>query len=470
MRQALYISSKHLIPPGENIPVKAIADLVDCDIASIAFLVIAASDWQSAYLQLQQIRGFTRPAIYLKPILFLGDSTGMPRDIMQAADGWLTAGKDPINEQLETWAARLEIINARIDSMIELSSDGDSKIAFKVLRFIQSRSDEFKPLPTARMTSGYIYPKLQPFFVKDDIGVIETLDYLESRKLIAGTFVSRCHSCTHCGCAFLNFFETCPDCGASDLYNEELLHHFKCAYVGELTDYRQGTSLICPKCDTPLKHIGVDYDKASVIYHCRSCSKIFQDPTIMTACYDCWRETAPEDQLIRDIKSFSITSLGDNAARFGMESLFEAILASRVHITSYEVFREFFRIEKARILRYKLSTSCLAILRIDGIDQIYGKLGKRAQELFVELSEEFRTGLRNSDVFSVKNETLFLTLLTETSEKKSENAMVRLEKRITELLETNLKMGFIVHFTIQPLSAETDLEGCIETFLQSHAA
>lgn len=470
MRNPLVISSQSLVMVSAEHSVASIAELVDINMEPVAFLILDISDWQAAYQQLQQIRGNTQPGIYLKPVLFHGVLEGVPRDILNAADGILHSPDTSLEQSLETWAAKFEPINSRIDKLMAVYSEGDSNIAFKVLRFMQTRDSAFKPVPTPQKLSGYIYPKLQPLFIKDDIGVMETLEFLESRKLIAGQFLSRSYGCTHCGCAFLNFFETCPDCGASDLYTEELIHHFKCAYVGEVSDYLQGSNMICPKCDRPLKHIGVDYDKTSVVYHCRSCSNVFQDPAVMTACYDCWRETAPENQVVRDIKTFTISSLGDNAARFGMDSLFQTILESRVNTTSFAVFKEFFRLEKARIHRYQVSTSCLAILRIDGIERIYGQLGKRSQEVFVELSEAFRAGIRNSDVFSIRDETIFLTLLTETSEEHAVTAMTRLEKRIASLLESNLKMDFNVDFKIMPLAASIDLEGCIEDFLQSHAA
>ncbi len=469
MREPVFIESKGLSHLSDSLASCAIENMEAVDLDAVSFLVLDLSDWQTSYQHLQFIRGHTNPSIYLKPVLFYGSPETVPQEIVQAVDGHISPSEGSLKSAVVSWSSQVEGINTRIEQLKEVSPAGDSNIAFKVLRFIETRNTVFKPLPSSRWTSGYLYPRLQPIFPKQDIGVIETLEYLESQKLIAGQFINRSYACTHCGCAFLNFFETCPNCNSSDLHSEELIHHFKCAYVGELTDFKQGGNLVCPKCDKSLKHIGVDYDKASVVYHCRACSNVFQEPVVMTTCYDCQRETDPENQLVRSINAYAITSIGENAARYGMDSLLQAILETKIHALSFDVFEKFYNLEVARIERYKVSRSCLTVLRIRGIDQIYGRLGKRATEIFNELSETLKNGLRSSDIFSVRDETVFLIILTETPKENAELAISRLEERIVSLLAANLKIEFSVDKAIYQLSAEVDLEQTIEAFLQKHA-
>ncbi len=468
MREPLLISTKDVPPLALDIPISSIEALDSVDLTKVAFLVLDLSDWQFGYQQLLQIRSHVNPKLYLKPLLFSTTSDDVPREVMQAADGVLNPEEGSSKNAIISWSSKLEGINARIDELKEITSAGDSNIAFKVLRFIETRNLAFTPIPSANKTTGYIYPALQPLFPKEDIGVLETLEYLEGQRLLTGEFVSRSYGCTHCGCAFLNFVETCTDCGSGDLRTEELIHHFKCAYVGEMSDFKQGQNFVCPKCDRTLKHIGVDYDKASVVYHCKACSNVFQEPQIMTSCYNCWRETEPENQIIRDIQSYSITSIGENAARYGMDSLLQTILESRMDTIPFDVFKEFFRLEIARIERYKVSTSCLVLMRLGGIEEIYGRLGKRATEVFNELSEALKAQLRNSDIFSVRDENIFLIILTETPKENAELAISRLEERIISLLSSNLKMEFKVDKTIHPITAQIDLEVSIEQLLQAH--
>lgn len=468
MREPLCISPTGVWKLSDDIHVCSVETLPTVDLDTVSLLIINLSDWQTAYWQLQQIRSHVNPKIYLKPVLFYGTPDGVPREVIQTADGMIRTDEDSLESYINTWSSKVESINVRIQQLQEISPDGDGNIAFKVLRFIFTRNINFKALPSASRTSGYLYPRLQPLFPREDVGVLETLEYLESQNFLSGQFIIRSYACTHCGCAFLNFFETCPDCGSSDLSADELIHHFKCAYVGEMADFRREDKLICPKCDKVLKHIGVDYDKASVIYHCRACSNVFQEPMIMTSCYDCWRETEPENQMIRDIKSYAITSIGENAACYGMDSLLQTILEAEIHALSFDVFNTIFKLEVARIERYKLSQSCLVLLRIQGIDQIYGRMGRRATEIFQELSETLKTGLRSSDIFAVRDETIFLIIMTETPEENAELAVSRLKERILSLLLSNLKMEFKIDKVVHPMSNAVDLEKTIEDFLQTN--
>lgn len=469
MRKPLFVHANGQPSLLTQFPASTIQELADIDTASIAFLILDISDQQIGYQLLQQIRSCSDLSIYLKPVLFYGPMDNISREVIQAADGYVNITETEMTRPFESWAARFESINTRIEAMREINQAGDSNFALKVLRFIHTRQNEVKPIPSAKEISGYIFPCLQPLFPKKDIGVLETLDYLESQKLVTGTLVNHSYACTHCGCAFLNFFETCPDCGSGELRSEELLHHFRCAYVGEMSDYHQGNRLVCPKCDRQLKHIGVDYDKTSVVFHCKSCSNTFQEPKVLTSCYDCWRETEPENQFMRSIKSYIITSLGDNAAQFGMESLLQTILKKKIHTIPYDVFKEFLRLEVARISRYDVSTSCLAILRLEGIEQIYGKLGRQSSEVFAELSEAFKAELRTSDIFSVKEETIFLTIFTETTSAKAQLATDRLKKRVISLLESNLGMELSLDRRVIQLSDGLDLDKVVENFLQSNA-
>ena len=468
MREPVCISSKEMLACPSNASITRIEDLNQIDLESVSFFAIDMSDWQVGYQQLQHIRSFPIRNIYLKPVLFQCISEDTPREVLNAADGIARPGEADLEQEYNNWSSRFENINTRIHSLEELSEKGDTNITFKVLRFISTRGHEFKPIQSVRNTRGYIYPLLEPLFPKQDQGVLETLEYLADQKLISGQYVSRIYNCTHCGCAFINFYETCPDCASSDLRTEELIHHFKCAYIGEMSDYKRGQNLVCPKCDRALKHIGVDYDKSSVMYHCNNCQNVFQEPQVMTSCYNCWRVTAPENQIVRDIKAYSITALGQNSAQHGMDSLLQIILETKVHAIPFNVFKTIFDLELARITRYKVSQSCLVILRLNAIDSIYSILGKRSRDVFNELSDAFKISLRTSDVFSVKDENILLVILTETALEYAEIAVSRLEKRILSLLTNNLKMDCGLITKVHPLAAGLELEDAIENFLKSY--
>lgn len=466
MKNPLLVTTEGAEPSVLKLPSVPVSRLDEKELNNISFLLVDFTpSWRTGFKIIGEIRRSGWPQVYLKPIVIFNGGES-PVQVAQSADEIIADGV-PCDEKLfSALSSKLEKINAKIAMLREISPEGDPNLSFKVLRYMFTRGGEFNPEPSIKNRAGFSYPQLQIMFPKDDQTVLETLDYLESENLLVANFFSKSYACTHCSCAFLNFYESCPDCGSSDLITDELLHHFKCAYVGEMSDFRKGQQLICPKCDTILKHIGVDYDKPSIVYHCRSCRNITQEPKVMTVCYGCGRNTEPENQVNRVINTYSITSIGENCARFGMESLLHRILEKKVKVLPYAFFKDFFQIELSRIQRYKKSTSCLAILQIEKIDRIYGILGKRSSEIFDELSELLKSELRTSDIFTIRDETIFLAIYTETIPDNVELAVNRMEKRIVALLETNLKMGFSINKKIIPMTSHFELDASVEKFLQ----
>jgi len=432
----------------------------------IAYWIVDMQDWRKGWQMVASLREHLSPKVYLRPIVYMNVDNSMPEEISKAADGSLRGNLDN-STGLEELASRFESINQWIDHLPDPSTAVDANISFKVLRLIASREGEQEPVTTVRRKSGYVYPLLEPLFSKRDEGVLEILEFLDTQKLISGSFVSKAHFCSSCSSAFINFKETCPQCGADDLAVDELVHHFRCAHMGAMADFKRGSSMVCPKCDRELHHIGVDYDKPSIMYTCNQCSHGFQEPSIMTSCYNCGRSTEPENQNTRVISAYSISAIGQNAASYGMEALFTKILDSELQLCSLDAFRDFYRVEAARIRRYKKSESSLAMIALRDIDKLYMRLGGHATEVFGELSTVFKTVLRQSDVITARNESIFFVIMTETSVKHAERAVERLRDGIGELLTNNLDFTPEMSSLIKSISVDMDLDQTLEAFLQA---
>ena len=432
----------------------------------IAYWLIDMRIWQDGWDILCKIRRNLAPSIYLRPVLFLIDGDDIPQEILDASDGNIL--RSNCDERLlEEWVSRVDHINQWTAHLNNTQSASDTNIAFKALRLITSRNIELEPITTVRRQSGFVYPLLEPLFAKRDSGVLETLNFLESQHLLTGRFISRAHFCGHCASAFLNFKETCPQCSSDDIHSDELVHHFKCAYTAEITNFRKGDRLVCPKCERELKHIGVDYDKPSIIYNCHSCTHRFQEPTIMTACYNCGRQAEPENQQTLSIQAFSVSAIGKNAADYGLDTLFTNILDSELNLFSEKAFSDFMRIEQSRIKRYKLSTSSLVLIRFSDLDKLYIKLGANASEVFYELSTIFKSILRNSDVITAKNETIFFVILTETNTVQANRAIERLQESLQDLFSNNLDFTPEMSTEILEINAELNLDTVLENFLSN---
>ncbi|MFC1747633.1 hypothetical protein ACFL2V_02380 [Pseudomonadota bacterium] len=467
MRTPYYVVTDDSRPAPLGIKTVNLDEIHKCEFEHVAFWLIDMHNQRLGWDLLSKIRHDVFPAVYLRPVIFWLGGEELHSDILDAAEGNIYASM--LTEAVITeWAEKLQPINQWIDRLPDANTGGDTNIAFRVLRILASGRKELAPVTTTRRNSGYVYPVLDPLYGIRDASVLETLSFLESQKLVSGRFISKAHYCSQCDSAFLNFIEACPDCKSQHINGEELIHHFKCAHTAEISDFKHDDTLVCPKCDQSLHHIGVDYDKPSVVYRCNDCNHVFQDPLVLSSCYHCGWTIEPEHQVHRSIYSYTMTALGQNAALYGMDALFSSILDSKLRLHSLTDFKQFFDIEAARIQRYKLSTSSLVMIRLKDLDTVYIRLGKRAKDVFIELSAVFRAVLRRSDVITARNETIFFVIMTETSNENAHRAVERLEEGITALLENNLELTPDVISLIKNIDADMDLDATLEEFLRKY--
>jgi hypothetical protein len=264
----------------------------------------------------------------------------------------------------------------------------------------------------------------------------------------------------------LNFKETCGQCDSYDIDTLELIHHFKCAHTADITKFQQTDgSLQCPKCDKTLRHIGVDYDKPSTVNKCRVCNHVGQDAHVVAQCYQCGRKTESEYLKVARINQYEITSVGLNAAYFGLDTYFTNILEAELQLLSLREFELFANIESARISRYGKTESSLAIVNFAELDSVYLELGSRAKQVFSELASIFKAVFRESDVITAYNESMFAILMTETSKANADKALERLSASVTELFDQNFKLKQEMSSKAIALTGELNVKKELEHYL-----
>lgn len=445
-----------------------ISQLESLENEHVSFLLVEASQEDQAYKVLEQIRHHSLPHVYLKPVVLVMTQHEVSPEIEQAFDASIRQAY--ITEQsLDELASRLDNINRWSDSLGQMTNSADRNIVVKLLRYIASRRHALQPVTTIHSRNGFVYPELEPFLNTHDEGVFQTLEFLEQQNLVSGEFKTKARFCSHCHSAFLNFKEVCVHCGSEDLNIDELIHHFKCGYTAEMADFFHDDELVCPKCDRKLQHIGVDYDKPSIMYRCNSCTHAFQEPGVMTSCFSCGRSTEPENQLFKTIKNYTITAIGESAAHHGLENLFGSIVENEIPLTPYRQFTQFINIEAARIERYKLSTSSLIFIYLKGLDTLYVRLGARAGSMFRELSTIIESILRTSDVITARDESVFVLALTETSIQQAERAIERLKEGFNDLLQENFDIRLQLITESVSIEQGLNLADSLEAFLQKYA-
>lgn len=136
---------------------------------------------------------------------------------------------------------------------------------------------------------------------------LEELGYSERTRL-----VDRIHVCHECGDSHLLFIECCPKCHSSDIRQESIIHHFRCANISPETTYANEGELVCPKCKRTLRHIGVDYDRPATVFYC-NCGNSFLTSAMKVLCSNCMNQSTPDELTPLDVIEYKFTPAGIKA-------------------------------------------------------------------------------------------------------------------------------------------------------------
>jgi CheY-like chemotaxis protein len=147
--------------------------------------------------------------------------------------------------------------------------------------------------------------------------VTREAEVLCEQGLLKREFFERFHICPSCDSYRLHVREECSQCRSSNLSEEQYLHHFRCAYQGPETDFRQGDDLICPKCQRELTHFGFDYDRPGTMVVCGSCGHAASEPSVGFVCLDCGVHTDSDAAATRDVFCYHLTDKGVSFAEKG---------------------------------------------------------------------------------------------------------------------------------------------------------
>jgi GGDEF domain-containing protein len=399
-------------------------------IGTTAIVILqSTSDTSAAEAKLASIRQHDDPRVYLLPVLLVYGKDVPPVKRSMQFDEMLSEPElhERMSVVMDKFLPTMHWLQALPNAHSTLS---DTQIPLKIIRLLASRRLAITPRMTDSMTTGFVYDLIQPFFTNTDNSFLTALAFLETERLVHATYFKRAHFCPSCSSAFMNFLEVCPDCGSDHLHKDEMLHHFVCGHVDKKTHFQQNNRLICPKCDGQLNHIGVDYDKPSMMYNCQSCALVFQDPVVNTECFSCGTKSHIDDVIIKDMHRYALSALGESAAMYGLDALFTSILQSDLSLCGNREFKRFLTVEKARLARQTTAATSVAVLNFVALNHILSTLGKRSEQVFKELSAVIKAVLRESDVISAFNESLFIVLLTGTSSRDGLRAMQRLREAI----------------------------------------
>jgi hypothetical protein len=193
-----------------------------------------------------------------------------------------------------------------------------------------------------------------------------------------------------------------------------------------------------------LRHIGVDYDKPSIIHHCNNCDNNFQDFFVKAKCISCSQDIEVQHLISKSINVYKLTKKGRAAATNGflssgleIEDVFGAI--------NMATFKIMLHYELERVKSTPSLETSIALINLENIFELYHKIGKKAEKKVLEdLVNLIREKIKPSDFIAFENSsTLYLGLIN-TDSLQAEQQLISLSILIKNVINSNFD-GFSVN-------------------------
>ncbi|MCD6067852.1 MAG: hypothetical protein K0S33_2678 [Bacteroidetes bacterium] len=423
-------------------------------------IVLEANDADFTRIILKKFRSHSNPEFYLKPIFLINYKSSGDPIIEHLHDGILVSF-DQIPEKVND-IQELFVRSTHIDN----SPSGSFEVLLmkKILNYMYTRElRSFKPYPNLNSAVGFTYPLLsinfEPF---EETKVLEILDWAQKENLIWPDFYDRVYLCNSCGAGHLSYREICPSCDSANMKSEDLIHHFPCGNIGPISDFKNKVDSVlnCPKCNKALRHIGVDYDKPSIINHCLTCNEVFQDYIVKALCLQCKTDSDVQYLVSKNINVYRLTKKGRNAATSGiitseyggMEEVFGAV--------DHKTFNTMMHYEQERIKHNTSQNTTIAVLHIENIYDLLRKLGKSKEKAFItELVQLIRENITPADFINISNPSLILICMNDTVSTDALQLMQKVNDKIEEMVFNNFnKFQLVMHYKTAPLNTEGAFE------------
>lgn len=340
----------------------------------------------------------------------------------------------PTGEELVCGLASVCDMLGRVRSLPEIVRDGD---ALTALALAHTREVPIAAAWRPMQPEGAAYPLMMGIPAARDL-----LEELAGQGLLSRVFFDRVHVCSRCPSSRLNVREECPSCSSSNLKEESLIHHYRCANLARESLFMQGRELICPKCRKELRHYAVDYDRPGLTFLCRSCGNSASEPNVGFVCMDCGGHTSGEAAELRSWYHYELTPAGVAAVESGFlpHLTLDSLIGGKTGAYSWRDFRMLLRFQWAVVSHYERNAMGVAMTVVNR-DAVQAKLGgwglSRALALLTEILSQ---NLRQCDAVTAAEDTLYL-LLPETEPHHTEILLARFKDAVRSRFAVDLKLN-----------------------------
>ena len=100
--------------------------------------------------------------------------------------------------------------------------------------------------------------------------------------------------CPHCR-DLPNLSVGCGVCGSSDVTEQTLIHHYRCAAVAPQCEFQDGDTIACPKCSARDLVVGVDFELLAGRQVCCRCGHKMDEVELFGHCIGCSTTFSPRD-------------------------------------------------------------------------------------------------------------------------------------------------------------------------------
>ncbi|MCH5181993.1 MAG: hypothetical protein J1F06_05110 [Prevotellaceae bacterium] len=290
-------------------------DLDDSDFDAI-FVDLTYRSYEETRLAMRWVSPFRVGKCFLKPWYAHSDLADSMYASTELFDGFC---ETPVDESFADFIEEVyrNISKYGIQQEITVDPDATSKRLANLVKFNLSRGElTYTNYAVKGLSTGFhklymnVYNNIESLRLEERLKFvhkIEELGYAERYRLI-----DRIHVCPKCSDSHLLFIECCPKCNSSDIRQEAMLHHFRCANISPESSYFKDGELVCPKCRRTLRHIGVDYDRPATVYNC-TCGNTFMRSSMKVFCTNCRTTSTPDELLPVDLLEYKFTPAGIKA-------------------------------------------------------------------------------------------------------------------------------------------------------------
>ncbi|MGB2706078.1 MAG: response regulator [Candidatus Omnitrophota bacterium] len=366
---------------------------------------------------------------------------------------------------------------ARVEAVLRRTKKGPLRTAVplsvderKRIELLEKMINEkiMKLVPEYNMVSpnGYGWPYAAEFFGIKDGSEINHINFITEKGCFDREFFDKVLLCPHCGHHDINVRETCPSNHSTNISVAEMIHHFRCGYVGTEAEFRQGIRYVCPKCGAELRQVGIDYDKPGQSYICHDTKEKFTEPDVYCQCRNCKKQFAVDDAVRQDIFTYVLNERGKQTAevgRFSEVNLETAIVDEDVDLYNLRYFKKQFSDEIERAKKFKRAFSLMAV-SIPDFDKLVNEIGiTRLRTILKDIASILKESIWEVDTPARYDKNAFITLLPEADKGKATVLAGSLNKKIAGLTKENLRIRISV--ASYPEDADTE-DGLIEKLLR----